>query len=494
MNVLDRDFITPVSVPSLNYQPEEYGVGIVHFGPGAFHRAHQAYYTDRVLSEFGGDWRILAVSLKSTKTVDDLNAQDGRYSLLTKSNDGESQLKVIGAIARAEAAVRSTDHVFETLSSPYTHILSLTVTEKAYGIDRQSGRVDHAHSDIAHDLLNPDEPIGVIGMIVKGLSLRMKIDLSPFTVLCCDNLPNNGDLVRSGVLDFAQRLDDKLSQWISAHGCFPNTMVDRITPAATQDVYDNVSEILGVADKLAIETEPFTQWVIEDKFCGPRPAWENVGALIVDDVAPYEHMKLRMLNGAHSLIAYLGYIHGCKYVRDGMVNPHISKLVRRHFNAASQTLAPLANVNFAEYANQLAERFENPNIAHETYQIAMDGTQKLPQRIFAPAIDALKANQRLDSFALATAAWMQYCYVGVTGNTKNSDGPFSLRDPREDEIKIALSGARANAHDIFARLIGLPDFLPEELLNSDIWQDLVKANLSHLLAGELDTIAANASN
>lgn len=494
MNFLDRDFNTPAGVPSLNYQPEEHGIGIVHFGPGAFHRAHQAHYTDKVLSEFGGDWRILAVSLKSTKTIDDLNVQDGRYSLLIKTNGGENHLNVIGAIARAEAAVRSNAHVFETLSSPNTHILSLTVTEKAYGIDRQSGQVDHAHSDIAHDLVNPDKPIGVIGMIVKGLSLRMKSGLPPFTVLCCDNLPNNGDLVRSGVLDFAQRVDDKLSQWISAHGCFPNTMVDRITPAATQDVLSAASRILGVQDKLAIETEPFTQWVIEDKFCGPRPCWEKVGALIVDDVAPYEHMKLRMLNGAHSLIAYLGHLHGCKYVRDAMANADISQLVKRHFSAAANTLSPLEGVDFSQYADELTQRFENRNIAHETYQIAMDGTQKLPQRIFAPAVDALNANQALDSFALATAAWMQYCYIGVMGNIKNSVGSFSLRDPREDEIKTALSGAKANAHDIFARLIGLPDFLPEELLNSDVWQDLVIANLSHLLAGELDIIAANASN
>ncbi|MEP4354281.1 MAG: mannitol dehydrogenase family protein [Lentilitoribacter sp.] len=494
MTLLNRDFNAPTGAPSLNYQPEDHGIGIVHFGPGAFHRAHQAYYTNKVLSEFGGDWRILAVSLKSTKTVDDLNAQDGRYSLLIKSNDGENHLNVIGAIAHAEAAVRSTDHTFETLSSPNTHILSLTVTEKAYGVDRQSGQVDHTHSDIVHDLEKPDEPIGVIGMIVKGLSLRMKLGLLPYTVLCCDNLPNNGDLVRSGVLDFAKRVDDKLFEWISAHGCFPNTMVDRITPAATQNVLNSASGILGVQDKLAIETEPFSQWVIEDKFCGPRPQWENVGALIVDDVTPFEHMKLRMLNGAHSLIAYLGHIHECRYVRDGMANPYISELVRRHFSAASQTLAPLANVNFAEYADQLAERFENPNIAHETYQIAMDGTQKLPQRIFAPALDALNANQPLDSFALATAAWMQYCYVGITGSAANSVEPFSLRDPREDEIKKALFCAKANAHDIFARLIGLPDFLPEELLNSDVWQDLVIANLSHLLAGELDAIAANAGS
>ncbi|MEO9458837.1 MAG: mannitol dehydrogenase family protein [Lentilitoribacter sp.] len=492
MNFLDRDFNTPAGVPSLNYQPEEHGIGIVHFGPGAFHRAHQAHYTDKVLSEFGGDWRILAVSLKSTKTVDDLNAQDGRYSLLIKSNGSENYLNVIGAIARAEAAVRSNAHVFETLSSPNTHILSLTVTEKAYGIDRQSGQVDHAHSDIAHDLVNPDKPIGVIGMIVKGLSLRMKSGLPPFTVLCCDNLPNNGDLLRSGVLDFANQTDEKLAEWISSFGCFPNTMVDRITPAATQNLYDNVAEILCVADNLAIETEPFTQWVIEDKFCGPRPCWEKVGALIVDDVAPYEHMKLRMLNGAHSLIAYLGHLHDCKYVRDAMANADISQLVKRHFSAAANTLSPLEGVDFSHYADELTQRFENRNIAHETYQIAMDGTQKLPQRVFAPAVDALNANQALDSFALATAAWMQYCYIGIKGHSVKNIGAYPLRDPRETEIADVLNGVELNADEIQKRLSGLSDFVPVELLSSDEWQRLVTLNLRHLLADELTLIVEHA--
>lgn len=496
MNLLDRHYTAPnnasARVASPSYQPEEHGIGIVHFGPGAFHRAHQAYYTDKVLSEFGGDWRILAVSLRSTKTVDDLNAQDGRYSLLIKSNDGQNHLNVIGSIAGSEAAVRSTDNLFETLASTKTHVLSLTVTEKAYGIDRLSGKVDQNHSDIAHDLANPDKPIGVIGMIVKGLSLRMKSGLPPFTVLCCDNLPNNGDLVRSGVLDFASQTNEKLAEWISSFGCFPNTMVDRITPAATQDLYDNVAEILGVADNLAIETEPFTQWVIEDKFCGPRPCWEKVGALIVDDVAPYEHMKLRMLNGAHSLIAYLGHLHECKYVRDAMANVHISQLVKRHFSAAANTLSPLEGVDFPHYADELTQRFENRNIAHETYQIAMDGTQKLPQRIFAPAVDALNANQALDSFALATAAWMQYCYIGINGHSVKNIAAYPLRDPRETEIADTLNGVELNAEEIQKRLNGLSDFVPVELLNSDEWQRLVALNLRHLLADELALIVEHA--
>jgi fructuronate reductase len=494
MKLLNRHFTAPAGVSKLTYKPEDHGVGIVHFGPGAFHRAHQAFYTDKVLSQHGGDWRILAVSLKSTQTVDDLNAQDGRYSLLIKSGAGENEIQVIGSIANAEAASRTTEKVFEHLMSPQTHILSLTVTEKAYGIDRQSGQIDKDHSDIAYDLQNPDAPIGVIGLIVKGLALRKAKSLPPFTVLCCDNLPNNGDLVRSGVLDFAQMTDQELAQWISEFGCFPNTMVDRITPAATPELLDTAEELLGVQDKLTIETEPFSQWVIEDKFCGSRPEWEKVGALLVDDVAPYEHMKLRMLNGAHSLIAYLGHVHGCKYVRDAMTHPHIQPLVLGHFDAAAKTLAPLADVDFKDYAKQLAKRFENPNIAHETYQIAMDGTQKLPQRIFSPAVDALKRGIAIDSFALATAAWMHYCYIGLAGNSANGTGSFALRDPREADIIKAIEGVGPDAQALQKQLSGLADFLPSELSDCDEWNHLVALNLRHLLAGELDLIAGNMRN
>ena len=251
----------------------------------------------------------------------------------------------------------------------------------------------------------------------------------------------------------------------------------------------NVSKMLGVEDKLAIETEPFTQWVIEDKFCGPRPEWEKVGALLVDDVAPYEHMKLRMLNGAHSLIAYLGHVHGCKYVRDAMAHPQIQPLVLKHFQAAAKTLSPLPEVDFDEYANQLAERFENPNIAHETYQIAMDGTQKLPQRIFSPAIDALKLGQDIDSFALATAAWIFYCYVGVNGQSVFGLGPYALRDPRETEIKNALEGIGSDAVALRNALFGLSDFIPEELAMNEEWRDQVTRKLARLLAGELGQLA-----
>ena len=449
-------YVSPGPVEGLKYDPKAHGIGIVHFGVGAFHRAHQAVFTHDALTKCGGDWRILGVSLRSSKTADALNLQDGLYSLVTRPDDrSDASIRLIASIAKVEAAARCKDFLFETLASPKTSIVSMTVTEKAYGILRQSASVDISHEAISRDLKEPDDPAGVIGMIVKGLSLRKRAGVEPFTVLCCDNLPKNGDLVRSGVVDFARRIDPALADWIAEHGAFPSSMVDRITPAVTPELIEEVSRILGVDDHAAIEAEPFSQWVIEDNFVGARPCWEKAGAIFVPDVSPYEQMKLRMLNGPHSLVAYAGFLTGKKYVRDAMLDDAIAKLVARHINAASLTLEPLTGVEFAEYAEDLARRFRNPNIAHETYQIAMDGTRKLPQRIFEPALESLNRGVSIDPFAFATALWMRYC-VG-----KTEDGAlYDLRDPRENQLKAIFDRHESSVEHIREQIFAMPDFMP----------------------------------
>lgn len=480
--LLNSSFVAPEAVESLSYKPKDHKIGIVHFGVGAFHRAHQADYTHQVLEKSGGDWRILGVSLQSTKGADQLNAQDGIYSLVTRGGDeGNISIKLIGSIAHVVAASRGTERLFETLVAPEVKIVSMTVTEKAYGIHREGGAVDEAHEAIAHDLANPDHPKGIIGIITRALSLRREAGIAPFTVLCCDNLPKNGGLVRDGVVDFARRIDPALAGWISDSVAFPSSMVDRITPAATPDLLSEVSELLGVDDYAAIETEPFTQWVIEDDFPLGRPKWEDAGALFVKDVAPYEHMKLRMLNGSHSLIAYMGFLSGHKYVRDVMADKTLSEVVRGYMHAASQTLAPLENIDFTEYATQLIERFENPNIAHETYQIAMDGTQKLPQRIFEPALDSLKKGLSTKPFAFATAAWMRY----VSG--QDEDGKtYALRDPREAELQEIFTRGQKDVRQICNAFFALPDFMPQELCDDNNWQEQLAKYLDLMLNQNID--------
>lgn len=458
------------------------GIGIIHFGAGAFHRAHQAVYTHDALAKHGGNWRILCVSLQSTEIADALNEQDCVYSLVTREAEKLS-LKLIKSIACVEPAVRGTDKIFKHLASPQTHIVSMTVTEKAYGILREEGKVDVNHKSMMHDLANHDQPTGVIGMIVKGLKMRKENGVLPFTVLCCDNLPQNGDLVRNGVIDFANQIGEpELAEWIKQKGAFPNSMVDRITPATTHSLIKEVADYLGVIDHAPIETEPFSQWVIEENFVNERPKWEDVGVVFVKDVASYERMKLRMLNGTHSLIAYLGFLLGHKFVRDVMGDDRLAPFIVTHIKAASDTLEPLQNINFETYAQDLLVRFKNPNIAHETYQIAMDGSQKMPQRIFEPALDSLRLGLSIESFAFATAAWIFYC----SGKHENKNS-YALRDPRESELLHAYQSNEGNASNICNAFFKLPDLFPAELITSSNWADAVVKHLKLMVKEGLPT-------
>jgi fructuronate reductase len=457
------------------YDPAAHGPGIVHLGLGAFHKAHQAAYTDAALAAAGGDWRIIGVSLRGTAAADALNPQNGLCTLIERGAEGVSA-RLIASIAHVIAAAREPGAALDAMCDPAIRIVSLTVTEKAYGIDRAAGALDLAHPAIAADLKSPHAPSGALGLIVEALRRRHARGLAPFTVLCCDNLPANGALLRSGVLDFARRATPDLVDWIASDVAFPATMVDRITPAPTAETLAEAARLTGHSDLAAVETEPFTQWVIEDRFPAGRPQWETGGALFVTDVAPYEAMKLRMLNGAHSMLAYAGFLSGRAHVRDVMADPALARLVARHLAAAAATLDPLPGVDFAAYAGELQARFRNPAIAHQTYQIAMDGTEKLPQRLLHPAEAALSRGGDIRPFAFAIAAWMRYC-LGRT----DAGEPYALRDPREDEITAALAGA-TEAADISTRLHALPNLIPERLAANADWRAQILAPLDAMLS------------
>lgn len=478
----------PASVARPGYDPVAHGTGIVHIGLGAFHRAHQAVYTDAALAVEGGDWRIDGVSLRSTDIADALNPQDGLYTLIERGTEGVSA-RVIGSIRRAIAAGRDAEAPLAALAAPETRIVSLTVTEKAYGIDRAKQKVDLKHPAIAADLARPHAPQGALGLLAEGLRLRKERGLQPFTVLCCDNLPGNGALIRAGLVDFTRRINPVVAAWIEDNVAFPSTMVDRITPAPTKATLAEAAGLIGLDDLSAVETEPFTQWVIEDQFPSGRPAWEAGGAIFVKDVAPYEEMKLRMLNGTHSMLAYAGFLSGHKYVRDVMADVALVTLVRRHLAAASATLMPLEGIDTSDYADALAQRFANPAIAHQTYQIAMDGTEKLPQRILAPALHALTRGQDVRPFAFATAAWMRYCLGHLDDGTA-----YVLRDPRETTIDAALAGAGGEAGEIVRALSGIAEGVPAELMNDTRWTRMVTAILATMLEqGVARAVAAEAA-
>ncbi len=453
------------------YDPTNHGSGIVHLGVGAFHRAHQAVYTDTAISQKGGDWRIVGVSLRNAHTADMLEPQNGLYTLLERSIKG-TQARIIGSMSGFISPSHEAGILTKALVDPNIKIVSLTVTEKAYGLDRANGGVNLQHPAIAADLNQPDAPKGVIGILVNALKTRRKENTPPFTVLCCDNLPQNGALLKAAVCDFANHFDTELGQWIEGNVAFPSTMVDRITPASTKTTYDDVEKLIGCVDLAAVETEGFCQWVIEDDFPQGRPYWEAGGALFVDDVAPYEHMKLRMLNGSHSMLAYCGHVSGHVYVRDVMENSKLANLVRRHLKAAAATLDPLPGFDIQAYGEELAERFQNPAIAHETYQIAMDGSEKLPQRIIEPALEAMARGQDLTPFAFATAAWMHYCLGRCDNGTS-----YPLRDPIEETIHQLVKATDGRAPSIVKALHSLTDIFPQTLVKNSDWTSNITEQL-----------------
>jgi fructuronate reductase len=473
----------PMGVLAPGYDPAAHGVGIVHLGLGAFHKAHQAAYTDAALAAGGGDWRIAGVSLRSPAPAAQLGPQDGRYTLIGRGHTGTSA-RVIGAVAEALHLGTDRARVMALLAAPTTRIVTLTVTEKGYGIDRATGGADPAHPAIAQDLAAPDAPGGIAGLLVNALADRHAAGVPPFTVLSCDNLPDNGAMLHGLLVDFARRTRPDLADHIATSVACPGTMVDRITPAATDATRALAQQLTGLRDDAAIETEAFHQWVIEDRFPLGRPDWAAAGALLVPEVAPYELMKLRMLNGAHSVLAYTGVALGLRHVKDVMGDPLLAALVRHHMYAAAHTLKPLPGVDYRAYAAALADRFANPHLAHETAQIASDGTQKLPQRIFAPTRDALQAGQPGEAFSYATAIWMRH----ATGRTEAGE-VYALNDPRAAEIAASLKGA-GDAAAIVTALTALPGLFPDGLVHNSAWRDGVRRVLARILTdGVRATIA-----
>lgn len=457
------------------YTSQDHATGIVHIGVGAFHKAHQALYTDTALAKRGGDWRILGVSLRSPEAAHALNPQNGRYVLITRDQSGDTA-RLVASIDRVLVAPDDPDAVIAAIADPGTRIVTITVTEKAYGIDRTTGGLDPANETIAHDLAHPRSPRGAIGFLVAGLIRRKQADAGPLTILCCDNLPENGRIVSRLVADFAARTVPDLLGWIDANVRFPSSMVDRITPATTERTLSDAQAMSGFADHAAVETEPFSQWIIEDDFIAGRPAWDEAGALFVDDVAPYERMKLRLLNGAHSLIAYAGFLAGYETVADAMANRAIARLARAQMAAAAKTLSPVPGIDLDTYCNQLVARFSNGAIRHLTYQIAMDGTEKLPQRILAPLADTMAQGGDPAPFAFTLAAWMRYCL----GQTEDG-APYDLRDPRQTVIAQAINRSDRTPDRLYDALTSALDIFPQSLATSPSLRGLVIGHLQTML-------------
>jgi fructuronate reductase len=399
----------PASVVRPAYDPTSVAVGIVHLGLGAFHRAHQAVFTDDVLAR-DSRWGILGVSMKTPRSTSLLAEQDGLYSLLVKGND-ETSVRVIGALRETAFAGGGAAALVDRIADPRVTCVSLTVTEKGYCHDPASGRLDFAHPDIVHDLANPATPASAPGLLVAALDARRRRNAGPLNVVCCDNLPHNGRVVEGLVRELAQRLDASLVDWMQANSAFPGTMVDRIVPATTDADLAEVEQRLGLRDAAPVVAEPYNQWVIEDRFVAERPAWEAAGATLVTEIEPFETLKLRMLNGSHSTLAYLGYLSGHDTIAKAASDAALSAFVERQMvEEIAPTLVAPPGVRIADYGAELMRRFRNPALPHRTRQVAMDGSQKLPQRLLGTVRDNLAGGRAIERLALSVAAWMRYVY------------------------------------------------------------------------------------
>ncbi|WP_412562197.1 mannitol dehydrogenase family protein [Thalassobius sp. MITS945101] len=420
--------------------------GIVHLGLGAFFRAHGAIYIKEAMAQSGGDWGVVGVSLRSPGVRDKLVQQGCLYTALELSGQG-LKCQVVDVVTSVLVAPEDPNAVLQELIAKATRIVSLTVTEKGYCRGGANTVLDFDHPDIKHDLQNPT-PRSAPGFLVRALEMRWRQGMRPFTVLSLDNLPENGKLTRQIVCEFAARIDPDLVRWIEAECKFPCTMVDRIVPATTEELIDRASGISGYHDPAVVAHEPFRQWVIEDDFVdSARPAFEAAGAQLVDDVESFEHLKLRMLNGTHSALAYLGRLAGYETVAEAIRDEGIEKFIEalwREEIATSLDAPPDADLD--DYAAQLKSRYQNAEIRHLLEQISMDGSQKLPQRILAPLFENLAAGKPYQRLLVVLAAWFRFIEIW------SKNGQSGLNDPIEKQLLQAVSNA-SNDADLVERLL-----------------------------------------
>lgn len=467
---------------SLPYDRAKVTPGIVHLGIGAFHRAHMAAYVDDLLAR-DPSWGIVGASLRRPDTKDALAPQDCLYTLAIRAAEGTTT-RIIGSIIDILDANTQRAELIAMLADPRIRIVSLTVTEKGYCHDPSTGLLDPNHPDIVHDLANPDSPVSAPGLIVRAIELRRAAGIAPFTVMSCDNLPANGRTVGRIIAGFAARRSLELASYVEANIAFPSTMVDRIVPATTDADREAIRDATGLEDAWPIVTEPFTQWVIEDHFASGRPAFEAAGAQMVEHVEAYELMKLRMLNGSHSTMAYLGYLSGYQYVNEAIGDPAIRALIHGLMTSEAIPTLPMPKDELATYRDQLLARFANPALKHRTWQIAMDGSQKLPQRLLGTIRDHIADGTPYKRLALGVAAWMRY----VTG-IDEAGQPIEVKDPLSARFRSISDAAGRDADALAAGLLGIAEIFGADLPLNEAFRAEVTAHLRSLFErGALETV------
>ncbi len=393
------------TVAKPGYDRSGLGTGIVHLGLGAFHRAHQALYTEAAVEAGDRRWGVVGVSLRDARIPRLLADQDHLYSVTERHGD-EARTRVVSVLIDALHAPTSLRKVVDAIADPSVSVVTTTVTEKGYSQNPANAELAVDDVDIRHDLSNPDSPKTTLGVLAAGI--RRRPAGAPLSIVCCDNMASNGETLRKLLVQYSGLLDPVLAQRIEHDIALPNSMVDRIVPAATAQSLDWAGQRLGLRDEAAIVCEPFTQWVIEDRFAGPRPAWEDAGALLTSDVRPYQAMKLRLLNGTHSAIAYAGQLCGLESVSDAMADRTVGGFAGDVMNDLRATVTVPAGYDIGRYCGELLRRFENPALQHRTQQIAMDGTQKVPVRWLPALRESAAAGVERPSLERALALWLHY--------------------------------------------------------------------------------------
>ena len=456
----------PNLVSRPRYDRTAVSFGVLHLGPGAFHRSHQAAYLDTVLNT-DSRWGICGVSLRSAGVRNALRAQDYLYTLALT---GEStSYRVIGSVREVLVAPENPQAVVSRLAHRDLHIVTSTITEKGYCLTPQ-GDLDVKRSEIDHDLQEPHAPQSAVGFICAALNRRRKSNIEPFAVVPCDNMSDNGRRVQNAVLQFARETDPELARWIGDEVQFPCTMVDSITPATDDALRQRVQADLGVTDLWPVRRERFSQWVVEDSFKTPRPDWESAGVVMTGDVRPFEEAKIRLLNGAHSALAYLGSLAGYETVAEAMRDAGLADFLRQMMtNEIFVSFSAPDGFDKSAYAEAILERFRNPNIGYELAQITWDGSQKIPFRLLNTIADNLKYGNPTESLMLAVAAWMKFVRRVASAGAQHTD-------PLRDEL-FAIAG-RCNgeaANDVNMFLALKPMFGEEVTLLEGFRERLVMA-------------------
>jgi mannitol 2-dehydrogenase len=467
-----------VAVPA--YRPQDVTTGVVHLGVGGFHRAHQAMYLDRLMNEGGaGDWGICGVGVlpHDRRIVETLNEQDGLYTLVVKHPDGRREPRVVGSIRRMLFAPDGPQAVVDAMADPATRIVSLTITEGGYLVNQVTGEFDASAPGIQQDLAEGAAPTTAFGFVVAALAARRAAGTPPFTVMSCDNLPGNGDVARRMITAFARLKDPSLADWMDREVAFPNCMVDRITPVTADEDREQLAGEFGVADGWPVVCEPFTQWVLEDHFTAGRPAFEEVGVQLVEDVVPFELMKLRLLNASHQALCYLGYLSGYRYAHEVCQDPlFVDFLLGYMEQEGTPTLPEVPDTDLDAYRQTLIARFANPEVRDTLARLCAESSDRIPKWLVPVIRENLASGGQIERSALVVAAWARYAEgvdeQGVpievvdrlrdrvmSAAAKQGEDPVAfLRDPdlfgdlvSDERFVTAYTSALASLHSVGAR-------------------------------------------